>query len=125
MIYVVIDLSISEPLYGQIVRQIRAGVATGHLAPGEPLPPVRQLAEDLDLNRNTVARAYRILEGQRVVTTARGKGTFVHENAPSEVALSRAARLRDEVRVTIDALAAEGASPNEILDAVTRELANR
>ena len=58
-IEIVVEINAPEPVYEQIVRQIHDGVKAGRLKPGVPLPTVRQLAGDLALNRNTVARAYR------------------------------------------------------------------
>ncbi len=65
------------PYYSQIVSQVKFLIASGRLEPGEQLPPVRQLAEQLTLNPNTVARAYRELEGEAVVVSKRGAGVFV------------------------------------------------
>ena len=80
-----IDLGSSEPVYEQIVRQVRDGVQCGILPSGMPLPSIRQLAHDLDLNHNTVAKAYKILEGERVILTAGQKGTFINEDASSHI----------------------------------------
>jgi GntR family transcriptional regulator len=80
-----IDISSPEPMYQQIVRQIQHGAQDGQLAAGAALPSIRQLAYDLDLNENTVARAYRILESNRVIRTAGRKGTFVHSDASSHI----------------------------------------
>ena len=65
------------PYYSQIVSQVRLLVATGRLAAEEQLPPVRKLAEQLTLNPNTVARAYRELETEGLVISKRGAGVFV------------------------------------------------
>jgi GntR family transcriptional regulator len=65
------------PVYVQLVSQIKYLVSSGRLAPGEQLPPVRKLAEQLVVNPNTVARAYRELENDGVVTCRRGAGVFV------------------------------------------------
>ena len=78
---IAIHASDPEPVYEQIVRQIQEAVKSGRLKAGTPLPPVRQLAGDLAINRNTVARAYRILEDQGVILTAGRKGTFVRSGA--------------------------------------------
>lgn len=65
------------PVYVQLVSQIKYLISSGRLAPGEQLPPVRKLAEQLVVNPNTVARAYRELESEGVVTCRRGAGVFV------------------------------------------------
>lgn len=68
------------PIYAQIVRQVKYLVASGRLEEGEKLPSVRRLAEQLVVNPNTVARAYRELEAADVVVTRRGAGVFVARN---------------------------------------------
>ena len=70
-----------EPVYEQIVRQIQDRVASGELAPGTALPTVRQLAGDLQLNRNTVARAYKQLEDRGVILTEVADQVHVVGNA--------------------------------------------
>lgn len=65
------------PIYMQLVSQIKFLVSSGRLAPGEQLPPVRKLAEQLVVNPNTVARAYRELESEGVVACRQGSGVFV------------------------------------------------
>jgi GntR family transcriptional regulator len=67
------------PIYQQIVRQIKQLCATGRLKPGDELPPIRALAEQLTINPNTVARAYTELEREGVVVTRQGSGTFAAE----------------------------------------------
>src|ERR1019366_3035078 len=72
-----IDFKSGKPVYLQLVDQIRYAAASGGLRTGEPLPSVRALAEELRVNRNTVAKAYAELESQRVIETIAGKGCFV------------------------------------------------
>lgn len=67
------------PIYLQIVNQVKYLAAAGRLAPGEQLPSVRHLAEDLVINPNTVARAYRELEAAGVIATRRGAGVYLAE----------------------------------------------
>jgi GntR family transcriptional regulator len=69
-----------KPVYLQLVDQVRAAAASGTIRPGEPLPSIRPLAEELRVNRNTVAKAYAELESQRVIETVPGKGCFVLES---------------------------------------------
>lgn len=73
----VLDLRSGVPVYRQIIDQVHAARASGVLGPGERLPTVRQLAVDLSVNPNTVARAYRELELTGVLTTHQGTGTFL------------------------------------------------
>lgn len=72
-----IDLDSPVALTDQIARGVRRAIARGEVAVGDELPPVRQLANDLDVNFNTVARAYRSLEASGLIRTARGRGTRV------------------------------------------------
>ena len=69
-----------KPVYLQVVDQVKAAAASGALRAGEPLPSIRPLAEQLRVNRNTVAKAYAELEGQGVIETVAGRGCFMKEN---------------------------------------------
>jgi GntR family transcriptional regulator len=75
-----INFKSGKPAYLQLVDQIKAAAASGALQPGEPLPSIRPLAEELRLNRNTVAKAYSELESLGVIETLPGKGCFLKEN---------------------------------------------
>ena len=77
MAIVSIDSRDRTPIYAQLERALRAAVATGRLQPGDQLPTVRQLAVDLSVNANTVARVYAELERAGVIETRRGVGSFV------------------------------------------------
>ena len=68
------------PIYMQVADQIKAAAASGALTPGEMLPSIRPLAEQLRVNRNTVAKAYAELENEGVIETVAGKGCFLKEN---------------------------------------------
>jgi GntR family transcriptional regulator len=67
------------PIFEQIIQQVRAGVARGRLKPGDQIPTVRELATDLLVNPNTVAKAYQIMEQNGILATRRGAGTFIAE----------------------------------------------
>jgi GntR family transcriptional regulator len=69
-----------KPVYLQITDQVKSAVASGAAQPGDPLPSIRPLAEDLRVNRNTVAKAYSELESQGVIETAAGRGSFISAN---------------------------------------------
>ena len=75
-----VDFKSGKPVYLQLVDQIRYAAASGGLRPGEPLPSIRPLAEELRVNRNTIAKAYAELESQGVIETVPGKGCFLKEN---------------------------------------------
>src|SRR6266478_4719068 len=70
-----------KPVYLQIVDQIRSAAAASAIKAGEPLPSIRPLAEELRVNRNTVAKAYAELENQGVIETIAGKGCFLRANS--------------------------------------------
>ena len=80
-----IDFRSGLPIYTQIVNQVQAQVAGGILRPGDQLPTVRALAEELRVNFNTVARAYRILDEARIISTQQGRGTYITEIPPPNV----------------------------------------
>ena len=94
------------PFYRQIVNQVQYLVASGRLAPGEQLPSVRALAEQLTVNPNTVARAYRDLDSAGVLATRQGAGVFVAQNG-SPLAAREKQRLLQE---RVDQLLAEASS---------------
>lgn len=79
-----IDFRSDEPIYIQIVEQIRRLVASGELKQGDQLPTVRQLATDLRVNFNTVARAYRLLDEAGLISTQQGRGTYIWEQPTPE-----------------------------------------
>jgi|SRR5579884_1026298 len=86
-----VDTRSGVPIYLQIIEQIKRSVALGVLAPGEQLPTVKQLALDLTVNPNTVARAYRELERDEVIETAPGRGSFVRANGVAQSSANAAA----------------------------------
>lgn len=75
-----ISFKTGKPVYQQLVDQVKAAAATGAVQAGEALPSIRPLAEELRVNRNTVAKAYAELERQGVISTVAGKGCFVNAN---------------------------------------------
>lgn len=79
--YISVDPKSSTPLYEQIKQQMRLAVATGAIQPAEQVSTVRDLAEDLRINFNTVARAYRELQSEGLFVSQRGRGTFVSDKA--------------------------------------------
>ena len=106
------------PIYRQIVNQVKYLVGSGRLVPGEELPPIRVLAEQLVVNPNTVARAYAELEHAGIVTKRHGSGTYVSDNGSP---LKRAERLKILAQ-RADALVAEArhleVEISELLDVV-------
>jgi GntR family transcriptional regulator len=118
-----IDFRSGLPIYTQIVNQVQAQVAGGALQPGDQLPTVRALAEELRVNFNTVARAYRILDEARIISTQQGRGTYITEVPPPKVT----ERLRKEAlqeltqRYISEAMRLE-LSKDEVSEVVTDQL---
>ncbi len=79
-----LDFRSGLPIYTQIVNQIQSQLANGILKHGDQLPTVRALAQELRINFNTVARAYRILDEARIISTQQGRGTYITEIPPPE-----------------------------------------
>jgi GntR family transcriptional regulator len=75
-----VDFHAGKPVYLQLADQIRYAAACGKLRPGEPLPALRPLAEELRVNRNTISKAYAELDAQGIIETIPGKGFFVKQN---------------------------------------------
>ena len=75
-----VDFEAGKPVYLQLADQIRYAAASGRLRPGDPLPSLRPLAEELRINRNTIAKAYSELETQGIIETIPGKGFFLKQN---------------------------------------------
>ncbi len=80
-----LDFHSGLPIYTQIVNQIQSQLANGILKPGDQLPTVRGLAQELRVNFNTIARAYRILDEVRIISTQQGRGTYIIEIPPPNV----------------------------------------
>ena len=76
-----INLINHTPIYLQVMSQVKHAVASGELQPGDQLPTVRQLAADLRVNFNTIARAYRSLDEEGIISTQHGRGTYILEPA--------------------------------------------
>ena len=75
-----LNFDISKPIYEQIIAEIKRSLVRGDLKPGSKLPSQRELARELQINHNTVQRAYREMEGVNLVKTIRGMGTYLSEN---------------------------------------------
>lgn len=120
-----IDFNISEPVFAQLIRQIKDAVATALLKPGDPLPPIRQLAADLELNTKTVAKAYRLLERDSVVQTQGYRGTFIHPEAQANSTVDLNAWVGSQLRDKIAVLRTSGATDSEIRVAFSSVMSER
>ena len=116
-----VDSSSPTPIYAQLDRSIRAAIATGKLEPGAQLPTVRQLAVDLAVNANTVARVYAQLERDGILETRRGVGTFVRESPSPQAALAHRER---ELRALIQRFVGDAALLGFTLPELISQLRN-
>lgn len=116
-----VDPKDPTPLYAQLEQLIRTAIATGKLERGARLPTVRQLAVDLHVNANTVARVYAALERTDVVETQRGVGTFVRAAPPpSAIAQNRERELERIVSRFMPEVAALGFTLSDLITHLQR-----
>lgn len=111
---IAVDIDHPTPLFTQLIEQIKGAVLSGKLSPGEPLPSIRQLARDLELNSKTVAKAYRLLERDSVVQTRGHRGTFVHADAKANSAVDLNAWALEAMGETVATLRSSGVTDSEI-----------
>jgi len=118
-----IDPDSSVPIYVQIEDTIHSLIAAGQLRPGEQLPTIRELAADIRVNLNTVARAYLELDREGVISTQRGKGTFV-TGVPDKEQIERKRQrlLHSIIETTLEEARNLGYSPAEIKKTFQEEL---
>jgi GntR family transcriptional regulator len=119
-----IDQESSVPIYIQIEENIHSLIAAGQLQPGEQLPTIRELAADIRVNLNTVARAYFELDREGVISTQRGKGTFV-TGVPDKEQIERKRQklLHSIIHSALEEAQKLGYSPNEIKRVFQKEMA--
>ncbi len=111
---IAINIEDSTPLFAQLVKQIKEAVITEQIHPGSPLPSIRQLANDLDLNNKTVAKAYKLLERDSVIQTRGYRGTFIHPDAKQNSQVDINELVANKLNETITALKESGATDSEI-----------
>lgn len=110
-----IEPKATSPIYRQITDQIRRRIAAGLLSPGEQLPSVRELAAQLLVNPNTVAKVYRDLERERLLETRRGQGTFVSNDAEALAEADRRRLVSEQLAEVARDVRAFGLSAGEAL----------
>ena len=119
MITFKLDPKSGVPVYRQIQDQIRYGIASGLLSPGEQLPTVRALAVELSVNPNTVIKAYSELEREGVLTTEQGSGTFVAAEPPAPLSeANRQGKLESLCLEFLGQTARYGFSPEDVTCAI-------
>lgn len=122
MKFIKVNLNSSVPVYEQIISQVREKILLGTFFKGDALPAIRQLADDLELNHNTVAKSYRYLEKEGLIITAGRKGTFVSDEAIFNIKRSEANNIDSQVYSLINGLKLKGFSRKEILEMVKRHI---
>ena len=119
---IAIDIDAPDPPFVQLIAQVKKAVKSGRLRPGEPLPSIRQLANDLALNLKTVAKAYRLLERDAVIQTRGYRGSFVHPDAAANSSVDLNELANERLQETIAELRAEGVTDSEIRNAFNRSM---
>ncbi|MDF9407053.1 MAG: HTH-type transcriptional repressor YtrA [Pelotomaculum sp. PtaB.Bin013] len=119
-----LDLKSGIPIYIQLKEKIKLAVATGKYPPGAQLPTVRQMAVDLRINANTVARVYSELESEGFLATRQGKGTFVREITEIK-ADDREKSLQDLIDTLLIECASRGFAPELLLTELEKRIKNK
>jgi DNA-binding transcriptional regulator YhcF (GntR family) len=122
---ITIDIDSSIPMFTQLVEQIKTAVKAKAVSPGDALPSIRQLANDLDLNNKTVAKAYRLLERDSVIQTKGYRGTFVHPDAVANSSVDLGAWVLGSITETVGLLRKSGVTDSEIRIAFGDVMNNR
>ena len=122
MIDFILDPKSGVPFYRQIIDQIRFGIATGQLKAGEQLPTVRALAVELKVNLNTVTKAYKELEIQKVLETQQGTGTFIGSESVKIDAKERLGKLQNICEEFTSIASSYGFSVGDIMDQLKKQI---
>ena len=115
--------ALGVPIYLQLMEQVKHSIETGALRPGEQLPGIRPLAEELVMNPNTVAKAYRELEHEGVIELRHGAGAFVSANAQAKKLTDKLRAGQTIVGAAVERLRARGVTDEEIRRLFEAELA--
>jgi len=117
-----VNATSTQPLYLQLTQQIRHAIDTGVLQPGDSLPGIRTLAEQLVVSPNTVVKAYSELEHEGVLEMRPGSGAFVAGRKPNKAKSDRVRQAQERVRALVERLQADGFSEDEIQRLIEAEL---
>lgn len=120
-----INTSDSLPVFAQLIEQIKKAVLSNELSPGSALPSIRQLANDLGLNHNTVAKAYRLLERDSVIQTRGYRGTFIHPDAVVNSTIDLNTWVMSKLSEAIKTFRESGVTDSEIRIAFGNAMKNR
>ena len=111
---IIIDIDHPLPLFEQLMAQIKQAVIECKINPGDGLPSIRQLANDLELNNKTVAKAYSLLERDEIIQSKGYRGTFVHPDAKKNSSRNLNEWVMDELTATVETLKKKGITDSEI-----------
>jgi GntR family transcriptional regulator len=114
---ITIDIDNSTPQFEQLIEQIKAAVTAGVLKPGEALPSIRQLANDLGLNSKTVAKAYKLLERDSIIEVKGYRGSYVHPKAKANCKFNLQEWTLRKLSETVAELREAGVTDSEIRNA--------
>jgi GntR family transcriptional regulator len=114
---ITIDIENPLPQFEQLIEQIKAAVTAGVLKPGDSLPSIRQLANDLDLNSKTVAKAYQLLTRDEIIETKGYRGTYVHPKAKVNTKFNLQEWTLRKLGETVNELREAGVTDSEIRNA--------
>jgi len=122
---IVIDIDDPVPLFSQLIEQIKKAVINDKVIAGDPLPSIRQLANDLELNSKTVAKAYRLLERDSIIQAKGYRGTFIHPNAKENCDVDLTQIVTEKLTETIRTFRELGVTDSEIRIAFGNVMNNR
>jgi len=117
-----VETTSATPIYAQLLAQVKRAIAAGVLQPGEALPSLRELAAQLRVNPMTVARAYRELEQQGVITTEHGRGSFISAAATNVTASYRREALLAAITRMLAEVSGLDATPEELQALLAEQL---
>lgn len=116
-----IDYRSKQPIYEQIIEQIKLYVIKGQLSPGDAIPSVRKMAQSLGVTPSTVAKAYQELERQKVIETIRARGTFIGQNVDVSLEEEQQEKIRQRLKSEILELKRSGYSLEDVTS-LTKEI---
>ena len=120
-----VNIEHRTPLFTQLIEQIKKAVLANDIAAGDALPSIRQLANDLDINHKTVAKAYRLLERDGVIETKGYRGTFIHQNAKENSTIDLNEWVLAELDKTLTSFRDVGVTESEMRIAFNSLINNR
>jgi len=124
-LYFQIEFRSGVPIYVQIVEQVQQAVAAGKLKPGDQLPTVRQLASEIRVNFNTVARAYRMLDEAGLISTQQGRGTYILEQSTDDLRdLLKKETLEIQTRRFVKEMLQQGYSRDDVKSVIDKSIEN-